>query len=385
MEKNIQNKICDFAKQVSGYDDLGNNILSLLYKQTFSINKSGEPYLADEQIPLHTDQVTYPHYKNLLQTESDIYPFKKYCDIIVKGSAKNFDKKKQFIAEVNFGTVMHQMHIQGNQKTYLDQHKKIKFSDIEIIDEVPLQFNFAYGGIDKEAEKKIVIKDLELLKKIDPTIDFLAGNPYRYPRNPEGKGFIVDFNKDTIEQLELPNIQDPENLLTPENLILNNPKKWLDMPIPYATDWVSPIWFPRLAYAGFMDFESRNTSMLKEVKNKLVEKDIFENKGLGKNANLRFSNCGSHALQIAHNIPINQCQLINIHPSNKNFIFKLPSTRPKLYVDGRNGKLTPTISVMDTLIIEPNKNSFSIVWRGTAKALRPYLIHELENMPFQVD
>jgi hypothetical protein len=277
------------------------------------------------------------------------------------------------------------MLIQGNQKPYLDPSGKIKFSDIEDVEKIPLQFDYAYGGRDLEAEKKIEIKDYDELKKIDPTLDLLAGNPYRYARNPEGKGFIVEHNKVMIDQLELPNIQDPDHLITPENIILKNTDNWLYMPAPAATDWISPVWFPRLAYAGLMQFQNVNTKAVKEAKSNLLEHDIFVNKPLGKNANIRFANGALPALQIRNEVVPKYCQLINIHPSVQKLTIKFPELRPRIWVDGRNGKLSETYPVMHTILVEPEDNRLSVIWRGSASALRPYLDEELKNMPFKVE
>ncbi len=382
---NNDNKVSHFIRQVSGCDDKGKNILSVLCKLTFSIKENGECYFSDEQLPLSADQVLYEHNENLLKNEYDLYPFKKYCDIILKGNAHNHKSLKQFISEINIGDSGHQMLIQGNQKPYLDQSGKIKFSDIEDVEKIPLQFDYAYGGRDLEAEKKIEIENYELLQKTDPSLDLLAGNPYRYARNPEGKGFIVEYNKTMIDQLELPNIQDPDHLITPENIVLKNPDNWLYMPVPAATDWVSPVWFPRLAYAGLMQFENVNTKALKEVKSNVLESDIFVNKPLGKNANIRFTNGALPALQVRNEIVPKYCQLINIHPSAPKFNIKFPDLRPKIWVDGRNGKLLETYPVIHTILLEPDDNRLSIIWRGSAPALRPYLDEELKNMPFKVE
>ena len=40
--------------------------------------------------------------------------------------------------------------------------------------------------------------------------------------------------------------------------------------------------------------------------------------------------------------------------------------------------------VIDTLLIEPDEMRLSIVWRGTAPALRPYSREELASMPLRV-
>ena len=64
---------------------------------------------------------------------------------------------------------------------------------------------------------------------------------------------------------------------------------------------------------------------------------------------------------------------------------QLPGDRPKIWVDGRNGTLKPTTPVIHTIVIEPDEGRLSIVWRGSAPALRPYMDEELKTMPFKVE
>lgn len=72
------------------------------------------------------------------------------------------------------------------------------------------------------------------------------------------------------------------------------------------------------------------------------------------------------------------------HPRVAVWGFRLPAERPEICIDGRNGKLAPTLPVMQTLELEPDESRLSIVWRGSAPALRPYMPDELARMPLLV-
>ena len=372
------------ARQISGINIKQECILGVFVKQTYTIAPNGNCTLADVQLPLIDNPVEYPHNKQLLASDTDFFLQKKYCDVVVKGKARNYSKSRQFAAQIIIGDSKFSIAVQGNQKAYLDSYGKIQFADIETIEEVPLQYDFAYGGKDLEAEKKIELPAAELLTSM-PDLDLLANSPYRYQRNTEGKGYIVELTKNAVEQLEIPNLQDPEALLTPENIIVGNIDRWVEMPIPYATDWVNHVWFPRFAYTGMGDYPKVKTSALKEIKMNWVEPDIFEPKELGKGINSRFSNGGHYALQIDLHNNVKECKLINIHPTEKNFTIKLPLNKPQIWVDGRKGKLLQTKPVMNTILIEPDEQRLSIIWCGTAPAIRNYFGEELKTMPYKVE
>jgi hypothetical protein len=371
------------AKQISGNDDNRKPVLAVVVKQTFNFDNNGNCKIADEQLPLVEELVHYKHNKALLENDSDLFVQKKYCDVVVKGNVRCYGKTKQ-LAEIIIGDIKYSIAVQGNQKAYLDSYGKIQFSDIELVEEIPLRYDFAYGGRDTEAEKQIQLPQAEILAAM-PDQDWYADSPFRYPRNTEGKGYLVEMNKNMIEQLEIPNLQDPGHLLTPENILVGNIDRWIEMPIPYATDWVNHVFFPRIAYTGLFEFMNVKKLTLKEMKMKWVEKDIYDKKDPATGFNYRFFNGGHYALQIGlHNNP-KECTLTNIHPLHKKITLQLPSLFPKIWVDGRKGTLKETIPVMHSIIIEPDENRLSVVWRGSAPALRPYFQEELKTMPFKVE
>jgi hypothetical protein len=51
--------------------------------------------------------------------------------------------------------------------------------------------------------------------------------------------------------------------------------------------------------------------------------------------------------------------------------------------DGRKGKLNPTEPVIHSVVLGPDDNTVTILWRGSAPALRPYFNQELDTMPFR--
>ena len=372
------------AIQVSGNNDRLKTVLAVIVKQTYTINKDGKCTLADEQIPLIEDVIMYPHNNAILQADMDVYVQKNYTDVVVKGSAKNYDNAPQFAAQIIVGKIRHTIAVQGNQKVYLDDRNKIQFSEIEKVDMVPLRYDFAYGGKDTEAEKQMQMPPAEFLTSM-PDIDLYADSPFRYPRNPEGKGYLVEKSKAMIEQLEIPNLQDPGHLLTPENILVGDYHRWIEMPLPYATDWVNPAWVPRIIYTGLVEYPHSKIAGLKEIEKRWVALDLYEKKNPAKDFNYRFFNGGHYALQTQLDDPVRECTLINIHPVNKKFTIKLPDSKPAIWVDGRKGTLKETIPVMHSIIIEPDENRLSIVWCGRAPALRPYFQEELKTMPFKVE
>ena len=73
-----------------------------------------------------------------------------------------------------------------------------------------------------------------------------------------------------------------------------------------------------------------------------------------------------------------------MHRQRPRWGFAVPPP-PRIWTDGRNGKVTATEPVLHTLFIEPDEDRVTVVWRGAAPALRAYAPQELETMPLRVE
>ena len=376
------------AQLLSGKNSKGKPFLSLIVKRTYKINDNGSCSISNKQLPLVVDLKTNKENDEIVDQDIDLYPFKPFTDIIVKGKARSVKNTFSFLASVEIAKLKLDLQIQGNRKVFKKENGSYAFSEAESINEIPLEYKYSYGGKDLLAEKPFREKIMgkESFKHILDVVDPFEGSPYRYPRNPIGKGFIVEPNNETIETLNLPNIEDPNNLLTSENFICKEPFKWYRMPVPVCTDWVCPGWFPRIAYFGIYPLPNGLDENIYEIKNKWSSKDLLKSTNEIKKSQFSFRACNgaSLGLQSRYLFGGESCRLTNIHPDRSEFVFRLPQETPKIKVDGRNGKLLKTSPVMHSVIIEPDKKKLSIVWCGSAKAIRPYFEEELKTMPYEV-
>ena len=89
-------------------------------------------------------------------------------------------------------------------------------------------------------------------------------HPGLYPRNPVGKGYLV--LPDPVDGIELPNLEDPADMLTAERLIARKPALWYRQPLPWCFEWTVGLTFPRYLFMGVDAwFPSPDDSALPEV------------------------------------------------------------------------------------------------------------------------
>lgn len=377
------------TQQISGLNPKGKYILSVIAKRTYEINLNGNCKLHEVQDDIIEDHVMSDHVEDLFAQDIDVYPCKPLTDIILKGVARNEKDVKQFSASIELGVLAMKYEIFADRKVTKNEKGSYIFSNESKISEVPLLYTNAYGGKDLNAEKQLrkAMKDEEYLKYVDEVLDIFAGSPYRYPRNPLGKGYVVEATPETISELTLPNIENPNQLLTPDNFICENVLEWHKMPVPLGTDWVHPGWFPRVAYFGNYSLPEGLSNNIYEIKNNLVDKSILKSSPDPRIDAFNFRACNGASLGLQSKLISSggqQCRLTNIHPNRKDFAFTLPNEIPNIKIDGRNGKLLNTDPRIQTILIEPELKKLTMVWRGSGKALRPYTPEELKSMPYEV-
>lgn len=382
------------ARQISGKNEEG-NILSVIVKKSYIVADNGLCTPMETLSIIESPQF-YSANNGLLEMDSDLLASKLLTDLVIKGKARFYRPTYQFEVTVQIGNNKISILAIGKRKSYLNSQKEIKFTSPELVSEIPLRYDFAYGGIDTESEKlNFPLPSEEILELIPKNLDIYANSLYRYQRNPCGKGFIVEKNEKSFENFELPNLEDPQDLLTPETLLVNDVNRWHEMPLPRCTDWVSHDWFPRIGYIDLLDVFKKKPKTLKEIQHGWANLDLDRESAfipdikpdiLSKNKmNLRFMNGASLGLQLPYIKPGEKIKLTNIHPKHSEFVITLPNEYPSIWVDGRKGKLLPTKPVIHTVVIEPDENRLSIVWRGSAPSLRPYHEEELKTMPYKVE
>lgn len=376
------------AKQYSNENNKGKYELTLVVKRTYHILDDGSCKIADEQIPIYDDVVMDKKFPEMITNASDFNPDKPLTDLVIIGNAYNPSDSNTFKASVSIKNSSFKLLVIGDRKVYFNSDGTFAFTEAAPIKICPLSYEYAYGGKDLIAEKPIrdaVEKDPNS-KYLIEVMNIFQGSPYRYPRNPVGKGYIVEANEEAIAQLELPNLEDPDNPLNPDSLLCADPFKWYKMPLPVCTGWTSPAWFPRIAYFGGYQLPEGLDENLKEIKNKMATPELLESTGELKKAKfkMRAYNAASLGLQLNSSIAKQDIILSNMHPSKQEYLIKIPKQAPSLKVDGRNGKLLKVTPKLHTIEIHPEQNRLVMVWSGSGKALRPYQQEELRTMPYEV-
>lgn len=378
--------------QLSGEDDEGNALLAVVVKRTYRLERRpgdgpDRCVLAEEQLPLHTLLVD-PDEPEIVLQDADIYPCKPLTDIIVRGHAYPPSGRSRFTASVSVGSITKELSIVGDRRCASSTTGSLLFSEPEPFEKMPLRYDRAYGGVDRVAEAKYGNPYAALLPYVSPNLQRSRHSPYRYPRNGAGKGYLVEETREALEALSLPNIEDPTDRLSPSRLAAGSYRRWPHMPLPWGTDWLSLGCFPRIAYLGGTADHEPLDGDFPEVRRGFMPPGYPRQGTLPEVWNGRARNAGSHGLQIGPLTPEAiagaELRLVNLDARKGTLAFHLPPGGPEISIDGRNGKLLATRPVLHHVVIEPDHDRVSVLWRGSAPTLRRHPLEELLEMPLQV-
>jgi len=144
-------------------------------------------------------------------------------DVIVLGDAWFPRPTTRGRVSVMVGDASLAIDVLGARRGSWSPQRGARFSEPEPIQRVAMVMGNAYGGWDP----RVPVPEAEslgdrLLLQVD--------HPGVYPRNPYGKGYVVV--PETVEDVPLPNLDDPTDPLTPERWVVGDPAQWWRQPRP---------------------------------------------------------------------------------------------------------------------------------------------------------
>ena len=300
-------------------DPEGRDTVTIVVKGTFKIPKDPdrEIELTEEQLPvLSIDEYYGKPGKSSVKYPMDIVLGKAATDAGLVGTAYSQDDTPvpQLPVSLRIGDLQKSILVIGNRywkKNML--FPGFSISEPEPFTKMPVMYERAFGGIDESHEEK---------------------EKHGWHReNPIGTGFRI--NRHAVENHPLPNLEDPENLIS----------QWKEKPAVMGYGFVDSSWEPRIHYAGTYDEAwQKNQSPL-----------------LPKDFKIDFFNSASRGLKAAQFLQGGErVELKNLSPSGL-MEFTLPQIKINVTFH-TNETSTSKEAKLWTVLIEPDENRFYLVW-----------------------
>jgi hypothetical protein len=206
-------------------DKDGSEARVAVLKATFDFRENGSLRISESQDPIHVQDVYLGEpQKSSVVYESDGAFFKPGADVVVIGSAFNptGEPVKQLGASLRVGKIKRDVTVIGDRVWGYGAFG-ICMSTPKPFSEMPICWERCFGGAD--------------------TLD---SNPKKHAweqRNPIGTGFCITKRREMLEELALPNFENPRDLIN----------HWNDKPSPHGLGYVGRSWMPRIRFAGTFD------------------------------------------------------------------------------------------------------------------------------------
>lgn len=329
----------------------GEPILSVLVKRTYDINPGGVCTAALADKKLFAADVHYDDPMNSsVKFETDFVPYKLATDVVFHGKAyaPAGQRVTALTASLCIGQYRKDLLVLGDRVARFNGRKDPIFTDPQPFESMDLIYERAYGGVDIYSEEKMQCI---------------------YPRNPLGRGYAVANKLRSVENLALPNIEDPRSPLIPPWLCVGDFKEWERQPKPQGFGWTAKTAPPRSTYAGVMPGDLALERELRGAYATLVpparRKQYQE--AVSPVMDFRFFNGASEGLVLPFLTGAETVKLLNLDPLGE-MHFQLPGGRPSIGLDIGEGGQELSV-VLQTVMIRTNERQVDLVWRGAMSYL----------------
>lgn len=316
----VENNTPFAADRYAVADRDGTDLLLVILKGTYLFDNHGELGIAADQCPIAlVDQYTGEPGLSSITYASDFSINKTATDVAVLGHAYPVRPRDVSVnAGIQVGPVEKLVKVFGD-RTWSRSLGIARISSPEPFERIPLLFERAFGGSDKSHPDE---------------------KHHEYEaRNPAGVGFRARKSKQALEDMPLPNIEDPKSLISGPD----------DRPAPANLGFIGPSWQPRLSYAGTYDesWDSKRKPLLPED---------FDN---------RFFNASHPDLVCQGFLKGNEeVNAIGVSP-NGPISLTLPGITPQCVVEDRSAGEHTLLVRLDKVVLEPDERRLLLVWSGT--------------------
>ncbi len=324
----------------------GGHVLSVLLKRTYDILPRQICTRSKADRPLCPGDVFWDSPMNSsVRFESDFVPFKLATDVVLNGRvyAPQGEPTLTCLASFRVGQAGRDIRVFGNRSArYVKDHQPV-FTEPQPFTSMELRYERAYGGTDVYSDKTTT---------------------YAYPRNPLGRGFAVVNCSEAVDNLKLPNLEDPAALLKPETLCIGEFKNWENQPRPAGLGWLSKTWLQRAQMAGVLPADRATEREMRQAYAQLVPADqrqAYVENGL-PDMDFRFFNGASDGLALPFLTGGEPVHTRNLSPDG-DLSFLLPQDSPRIGLDIGSGVQAPEVT-LHTVMIHMDERKVDLLWRG---------------------
>jgi hypothetical protein len=351
----------------------------VLVKTTYAI-ANGRAVLTEPEpllFDIYRDETLDPNLPKL-PTGSDFWITKAATDVVIQGSAYAPKGRPVPRMEVSarIGQLTKRIAVFGRRAVTWTADGRIAIGTPDPFTEMPLAYFNAYGGLDPRV--LVPEPDREEYMRLS-ALGLTFDHPGAYPRNLIGKGYLV--SPEPMENFEMPNLEDPDDLLTRQRMVVGSPELWYKQPLPWCFDWTNPLMFPRLLYGG-MDawFPCTNDAALPEVRRQLLPNELAQRMQRTPAIGIEYYQEASLGMVVRQPLAGREVVLSGMHPEESVVSFTIPADPAiEIEIEGRRMPVKPRIT---NLVVRPaEKKFYTVHFARTADLPRSFIPEIHKDIP----
>jgi hypothetical protein len=191
---------------------------------------------------------------------------------------------------------------------------------------------------------------------------------------------VIANSKKAVDNLDLPNFEDPRNMLSPARLCVGHFMHWERQPVPQGFGWYSKYWQPRASLAGVLPADRAVEQNLRKVYAQAVppeQRKQYEENRL-PDMDFRFFNGASPGLAVPALSGDETVRTTHLTPEREQS-FQLPDECPKIGLDLGSGVQGPPV-VLHTVMIRQEEQQVDLVWRAAVPYPGPDWLPQMRKM-----
>lgn len=279
-------------------------------------------------------------------------------DVLLRGSAHSRGRTVRSLdTGVEVGRATKTVRAVGERRIRVGLGGRLEMTSPLAFESIALTWANAYGGCDDEADAE--------MRSAQP--GFGRGNrdddlgSLSYPRNRWGRGFYVDLKRERLEGALLPNLDDPNDPVSPDRLLATDAYDWLDRPAAACYEPMDLFTFPRVAFMILPTFTPPTHPVYELSKGALLRSDLAEKKDFAQ-PDIRVFNCAPAGLAVCRLLGNERLKLWNVHPRHELLECDLPGDRPRVFIEPPGCPQRELEPLLQTLLIEPDDDRITLTW-----------------------
>jgi hypothetical protein len=303
--------------------------------------------------------------ERLLHDTDLLTGLKPATDVVLRGSAYSTRGAVPALrTSLRVGPVFKMVQVFGDRRIELGKGGEVGFSRPQPFTSMALLWDHAFGGreiyVEEQLRRSRGLGKFERVRGLDGEIDAALS----YMRNPAGRGFFLDVDRERLDGALAPNLEDPADPVSPDRILLADYNQWIDCPVAACYEPIDLFTFPRSFFMMPAPFGAPTRPIHEITIGALLPADLARMDVFDWSVDPRSYNCAAPGLGQRRLEGGERVALSNLHPKHELLEFDLPGDRPRLIIEPPNVSPREVTPHLQTVLFEPDEDRVTLTWAG---------------------